>query len=494
MSPKTTGIAFLIAAALAAFLYFYQVRGAPERARVEAESKRLFPDLEDGVVEWIELTTSDGKQARAERRDGRWQLTRPVEFPGDEFALDSVASTLVQMASELVFEDPEPLPVYGLDQDGGVVRFGVGGDTFELRTGDDTPVGSNTYAAVAGRDEVVAVLTYRVASLRKALDELRDKRILRFDTASIDRVTATWQDGHVRLERGGDGWRLLEPLEGPADAAGVEALLADLSFLRAEGFLDDPPSDAKLGLLRPAFQVELRGLGEGEGEEPVELELAIGQTYDGESRAVRAGGATRYRIAEARLADFPQELVAYRFRDLASFPASDAKRLEIVFAPDPALPVSAEPLTLTAIRDEKGWTTTPESFRPGAVGRLMVELSRLKAGEIMAESAGDDELQSLRLSPAAAVYRVYDDVEGGELLAQVDLGTIQGNRWILARTPGHDTVFGLDLGLAEYLPVSLDAFRSRFAAEAEAEPEAEGDLPGMEFDDDDLFDAVDESP
>jgi len=491
VSPKTTGIAFLIAAALAAFLYFYQVRGAPERARVEAESKRLFPDLEDGAVEWIELTTSDGISARVERRDDRWQLTRPVEFPGDEFVLDSVASTLVQMASELVFEDPEPLAVYGLDQEGGVVRFGAAGDTFELRTGDDTPVGSNSYVAVTGRDEVVAVPSYRLASLRKALDELRDKRILRFDTSSIDRVTARWEDGHVRLSRGDEGWRLVEPLEGPADAAAVEALLADLSFLRAEGFLDDPADDDELGLRRPAFQVELRGLGEGEGEEPVELELAIGQTYDGESRVVRSGGVTRYRIAESRLADFPQEVVAYRFRDLASFPATDAKRVEIVFAPDPALAMSAEPLTLTAIWGETGWTTTPESFRPGAVGRLVMELSRLKAGEIMAESAGDDELRSLRLSPAAVVYRVYDAAEGGELLAQVDLGTIQGGSWVLARTPGRDTLFGLDLALAEHLPVNLEAFRNRFVAEAEEE---EDELPASEFGEDDLFEFVDESP
>jgi hypothetical protein len=489
VSPKTTGIAFLIAAALAAFLYFYQVKGAPERARVEAESKRLFPDLEDGAVEWIELTTSDGVAARIERRDDRWQLTRPMEFPGDEFVLDSVASTLIQLSSELVFEDPEPLAVYGLDREDGVVRFGAAGDSFELRTGDDTPVGSNTYAAVAGRDEVVAVPSYRLSSLGKALDELRDKRILRFDTASIDRVTATWQDGHVRLSRADEGWRLVEPLEGRADAAAVEALLADLSFLRAEGFLDDPPDDSELGLQQPAFRVELLGLGEGEGEEPVELELAIGQTFDGDSRAVRAGGVTRYRIPESRLADFPREVVAYRFRDLASFPATDAKRLEIVLAPDPALPMSADPLTLTAIRGETGWTTTPESFRPGAVGRLVVELSRLKAEEIVAESAGDDELLSLRLSPAAAVYRVYDAAEGGELLAQVDLGVIQGGGWILARTPGRDTLFGLDLALAEQLPVNLEAFRNRFVAEVEEE-----ELPASEIDEDDLFDAVDDSP
>ena len=149
-----------------------------------------------------------------------------------------------------------------------------------------------------------------------------------------------------------------------------------------------------------------------------------------------------------------------------------AKRVEIVFAQDPDLPMSSEPLTLTATRGEAGWTSSPDRFRPGAMARLVSELSRLVADEIVAESAGPDELGSLRLEPPAAVYTVFDDVEGGEQLARVELGRIQGGQWILARMPGNEAIFGIDTAMAEHLPVSLEAFRNRFEAEEEPEPEA----------------------
>jgi hypothetical protein len=269
----------------------------------------------------------------------------------------------------------------------------------------------------------------------------------------------------VVLRRGGDGWRLEAPLEGPADATAVDALLSDLSYLRASSFVDDPPSDRKLGLKRPAFQVELRG-----GSEELPLQLAIGKSDDDESRIVRAGGDTRYRIPAERIADFPRTVVEYRFRQISSFSTPSAKRVEIVFGQDPDLPMSSEPLTLTATRGDAGWTSSPDRFRPGAVARLVSELSRLVADEIVAESAGPDELSSLRLEPPAAVYTVFDDVEGGDQLARVELGKIQGGQWILARMPGNEAIFGIDTALAEHLPVGLEAFRNRF--EAEEEPEA----------------------
>ncbi len=200
MHPRTTGIVFLVAAALFAFVYIYEMRGAPGRRQAEEAAKRLFPNVEADDVEWIAMTTSDGTAARAERRDGGWELTEPLVFPGDVFALDGIASALALLSSEAKFENPQPPEVYGLDDEERVVRFGVGGEEFVLRAGDKSPVGANSYVAV-GSDAVYVVATYRIHALRKEIDDLRDKRILRFDTASVEGVTATWPGGQVVLER-----------------------------------------------------------------------------------------------------------------------------------------------------------------------------------------------------------------------------------------------------------------------------------------------------
>jgi hypothetical protein len=48
MNPKTTAVLFAIAAALAAFVYFYEIEGEQARVEAKAAEKRLFPNVEQG--------------------------------------------------------------------------------------------------------------------------------------------------------------------------------------------------------------------------------------------------------------------------------------------------------------------------------------------------------------------------------------------------------------------------------------------------------------
>ena len=50
MNPRTTGILFLVALLLGAFIYFYEIRGGERRQEAEAEAKRLFAGLETDVL------------------------------------------------------------------------------------------------------------------------------------------------------------------------------------------------------------------------------------------------------------------------------------------------------------------------------------------------------------------------------------------------------------------------------------------------------------
>ena len=488
MHPRTTGIVFLVAAALFAFVYIYEMRGAPGRQQAEEAAKRLFPNVEADDVEWIAMTTSDGTAARAERRDRGWELTEPLVFPGDTFALDGIASALALLSSEAKFENPQPLEVYGLDGEEREVRFGVGGEEFVLRMGDKSPVGGNSYVAV-GSDAVYVVATYRINALRKEIDDLRDKRILRFDTASVESGTVTWPENQVVLERQDGSWRLRAPLDAPADGTTVDSLLSDLSFLRASGFVDEPISDREAGLRPPDLEVELILKAESEADPPQRLHLAVGQSLDGETRLVRTARPSLYRIAAERIGDFPRNLASYRFRQLAKFASSDAQRLEIVFHPDGDQAVSVEPVTITATRGDTGWTATPDPFKPGSLSSLVYELSRLRAEGILADSMGPDELRALELAPPAAVYRVFG--EGDEKLAHVEIGALRED-WILARTEGHETVFRLEARFAERIPLSFEAYRNRFVAEAD-DPDP-NPAPDLDAEDGDLLSPREESP
>jgi hypothetical protein len=469
VNPRTTGVVFLVAAVLAAFVYFYEIRGEDARLEAEQDAKRLFPGVEVASIASISLTTSDGVAARLERRDGVWELALPLRFPADNIGVDGMASALVKLTSEAVYEDPQALSVYGLDAAEPTLRFHDGTTEHALRLGDKTPVGGNSYVQVEGDPKVYAIPTFSVRALTKTLDDLRDKRIADFDRTSIDRITAAWPGGRVVLVRAEEEWRIEEPIEGRAELRTVEDLLTDLSFLRATGFVDDPPPDAEIGLAPPAFSVILEGAPENEGAEPVTRLVAIGDTIDGSSRLVRGGQPSLYRIPAERIADFPRELVAYRFKQLADFPLLDAVRVEIEFRRE-----GRAPLVIEATRGDAGWTSSPERFRPGVIASLVSELANLRATNILADAMGSEELAGVGLSPPNAVVRVYGEPDGEEVsplrLAEIHVGVLHGASGIVARVEGDATIYELPLDLAEHIPVSLEAFENRFRAEEEPEP------------------------
>jgi hypothetical protein len=465
MNPRNTAILALVVGALGAFLYFYEIRGQEQRAEAEEAAKRLFQEISAEEIDAVVVSAGEAEPVRLERSEEGWRITEPVRFPADQIRADGLASALAGLASEAVFEEPEPLEEYGIGTEASV-RFWSGEVEHVLYIGDKTPVGGNTYLKTGEGVQVYAVKSYRAGSLVKSLDELRNSRILDFDRDAVDRVEASWPGGGVVLEKGEDGWRLLEPLETEADASTVEDLLSDLDFLRADGFIDEVPPDAEVGLDAPAFEVDLvAGAGE-EGETPTRTRLAIGATVDGRQRAVRGSAEhALYQIGEERLGDFPRSVAAYRFKTLADFEAADAVRFELVFPADE----EAATVRVSGERDEEGWTTLPEAMAAGKASRLITEFSHLTAVGIAADAMGEDELHGMGLSPPMVILRAFADVEGEEdsLLAEIFLGESDPDRGIAARRAGDDVVYWLDFDLAEHLPISREAFVNRFRSSEE---------------------------
>jgi hypothetical protein len=496
MNPRTTLMLLVVAAALGAFVYFYEIRGGEVRKQAEEDQKRLFHGIEQEEIGSISLRTQDGVAARVERRDDGWYVAEPIDFPGDEFSIDAMAAALAQIASERVLDDPQPPDVYGLGGDAQEVRFRAGEREFTLRLGNKTPVGASSYAATGGTDRVYTVPTTRVNSFGKTLDDLREKRVLQFDRETISRIEARWPQGGVVLERGNAGWALVEPVAGLADEAAVDGLLSDLSFLRATGFVDDPPPDAEAGLEPPEFEVSLISRGDEGGSEPGRLRVAFGSSPDGESRLVRSGQPSLYRIPAERLSDLPREVVAYRFKELARFSAIDARRVEIEFQRDVSELGAEGPLRVAATRDDSGWSSEPERMKPGRIASLVAELARLRGVDIAADAMGPDELAGLRLDPPNARYTVLgEELDDGvrPKLAEVRIGVTRGNERIYAQAEGNDTVFELDYAVAEHLPVNLEAFLNRFVSGEDEEVQFDDEEIPSDLDDE-LLTPEEESP
>lgn len=475
MNPRSTGVLALVALALGAFIWFYEIEGEAERKRVAEADKRLFANLEASSIDWIALETTDDVAARAERRDERWWLTSPLDFPADAVALDAMAGALADLTHEQAIESGQPLSVYGLAEDARRVEFATSGGRYALRIGNKAPLGSNTYVARGVDDAVFTVPTWRTNALSEELLELRDRRVLAFDLASVRRITASWPGGRVVVERDGESWRLREPLDGPADDDRIEALLSDLVYLRTDGFIDEPLDDAQARLDPPDFAVSLELSSDVPGAATRTIRFELGRVWREEQRLARGSHETLYALAGDRIDDFPRELVEYRDRELARFVSSEAASLELVFASELA---DAASVRVEVRRDGVSWTSQPP-LREGVASDLVATLANLKAGEILADGLGAAELAALGLSPATTRIRVLgragapDDAPA--VLAELLLGHFDPRRGIVAMRPGRDEVFRLETGLAESLPRDQADFESRFVAPAEDSDDSAAD-------------------
>jgi len=441
----------------------------------------------------VDRAHHDGRRARVERRDGGWRLVEPLDFPADAVALDAVASTLAELAPERRLEDPQPLEVYGIAEDGRSLRFAAGGETRRLRIGRATPVGANTYVASDQGDDVYTVPTWRVNALDKSLSDLRDKRVLPFEQDAVVRLEARWPpDGRVVVARpaaaGGDeeaaAWRLVEPLEGPAHPPAIDGLLSDLAYLRAEGFVDEPPPDEEAGLAPPAFELVLHSRSAGDGDAGDgsdaalrERRFALGTPREDGTRLARgAVEGVLYEVPSERIADFPREVATYRDRRIARFASSEAARVELELA----APEGARRLVLARDEEAGGWALedadADQRLAAGVVPALLDRLSGLDAVGIAADRRGDEERAALGLVPPRASLRVVD--ADGALLGAVRLGTLDAERGIAAMKPDGDVVYRLDAAAAEDLPISLEAWEARFVERPEPEPTAQDEADG----------------
>ena len=486
MNPRTTVWLALAALVLGAFIYLFEIRGGEERDQAESRGKRLFPELVDARIDRLSLTTSDGHEVDLERisdeeGDAGWKLTAPVAAPASEGAVAAILTGLEEIERESEIPMPEDLEPFGLGDGAPRLRFEGTGLKGELILGGTAPVGASRYVLMPGGSRIDLVHSFRLNAFGESLDDLRDKRVLPFATATVHRARFSWPGTHVVVERRAGGWWLREPIEGPANASMIDTLLADLAYLRAEGFIDEAVEPRALGLDAPAFAAVLEVPRESDASDTetgdsLQIDFAVGDVLDSDEgrRSARGRSGMLYQIASERLEDWPRRVVDYRDKTVSQFDVSAARTFELVFfsaAAEPHGEEAAMPLVrIQAELADAGWVAGPEPMAPGRAAALIAALARLEGIDIVADAMGDDERGAIGLRPAAVSIRVWGGGESGAeapLLAELSIGAEAPRGGFFAKRQDADIVYLIDAALASEIPVSLVAFRESFGAEVD---------------------------
>jgi len=284
--PRTLLVLFLAVAGLAAFVWFYE-RDLPGTAEREKQAKKLFDLKKDDVTA---LTIErPGQEIRLERMPpaapakppkpdaaetpavpdaaADWRMTRPRAAVADGLAVGGLVESLVGLDKERTLEHPDRKAL-GLDRPQATVRLRTGKGEKVVRFGAKVPTSGEVMVAVEGDPDAYAVADSVLTTLERDSGEWRDKQLFHGDREAIDRIVVRGPGGEVVLARRGDAYWIESPpgARDRADRDLVDSLLADLTGMRAERFVDDPRTTpartlAGMGLMPPkaAVEVALRG-------------------------------------------------------------------------------------------------------------------------------------------------------------------------------------------------------------------------------------------
>ena len=240
MKPK----ALLIAAALFALLgggIWWSNRDIREK---EAQPPKGAPPkvltLVESEIVKVEIRRTAGESMRLEREaSGQWKLAEPV-FPVDRDAVSALLLGICSLSSEKVVEEkPADLAGFGLARPGTQIMVTLkSGKTRTVAFGDEAPVGGGSYAQVDGDGRVFLVGSTTRAGLDKFAVDLRDKRLLTYDSGKLTGVEWTAKGSTIELSRtsGGD-WAIAKPKPMRADGWQVEELLRKLSEAKLDPLL-----------------------------------------------------------------------------------------------------------------------------------------------------------------------------------------------------------------------------------------------------------------
>jgi hypothetical protein len=231
-------IAAIVLAALSGALYWSNHRKPAESsANSTIESSPKILTLESPAITGISLRKKSGDTLVLAKNDaGQWQITAPKELPADQDAVSSIVSTLSSLNSERVVDDQGAnLDQYGLAQPSLLVEITKKDKkTQQLLIGDDTPTGNGVYAGLAGDPRVFTMSSYNRTSLDKSANDLRDKRLLPFDSDKVSSIELTAKKQTVAFGRSKDQWQIVKPKPFRADHSQVEDLLRTLRDARMD--------------------------------------------------------------------------------------------------------------------------------------------------------------------------------------------------------------------------------------------------------------------
>lgn len=464
MRFKLTILLLALNAALAGII-FYVEKVESTRDHLDASSRLILnPAFIEGLQRIHIETREPGQDWIIEKQEDRWLVSSPFQWKANPYAIEQLLFQLRRLSwesrfpvSDLALSD-QNLASYNLESPPINIRLRSNSTRLNLALGAPTEIGNRLYVMLPDGEFVYVVPRTLLDFLNRDLEAFLDRQLFNLpveETRALQVQDRTVGNVRVRLERRGQQWQFVSPMEALADPERVNLLLREWGTLEIEGFM--PGMGALLTLEGSALRLSIEGMSRRETLilRPPENADAEGMYYLGRREAYPAVFRIDARLVEELRAvqeDLRERRVLARFTE-------DWSSLEIQFD---NLGLTLQELEngswQVLYTDEKGQLRSLPA-EPEAVGQLTQLLQTMEAVRFVTDAPSEADMTRFGLAEPQRRLLIR---KGNREPVEFTIGGVfpeAGDTLLYATTNQSDSVFLVRPHVLSLL--SLDPFSYR---------------------------------
>jgi hypothetical protein len=285
MKPKGLLVAVALLAVLGGLTWWSNRRQAAA-GKAGADTTTKILTIPRDQVQDIVVKKPTGTVELQRLQGNTWKMTQPQPMPADVDAASGMVTTLGTLTADTVVDaKATDLSPYGLQSPSLDVQITEkNGKSDHLLIGDDIPTGSGSYAKLANDARVFTVASSVKTNIDKTPNDLRDKRLLTFDSDKLTRVDLQAKGDTIEFgKNNANDWQILKPRPLRADGSQVDTLINGLKDARMDLSEDAQKAAAAYS---SAPKVATVTVADANGTQSIELHKDKDNSYYAKSTAV----------------------------------------------------------------------------------------------------------------------------------------------------------------------------------------------------------------
>jgi len=255
MNPKNTWLWFVVAAMLAALIFIFQHWfNAPANV-----PNAILPGLQPQTVTSVQIIPNGALEIHADRADGSWLLSKPISYPAQSAAIETLLAALQKLAPAKISaaelrEHTNSETEFGFDNPQFSIAIEAGGRRWQLLVGNMTAPGDQVYLRVVGADGAFVADADWLKLIPRSAGDWRSTALVDAAQNDFDSIILT-NGANIELHRDATNhlWFMTRPLQARANNDLITGALQQLQAARATQFVtDDANADLTSFGLQPA--------------------------------------------------------------------------------------------------------------------------------------------------------------------------------------------------------------------------------------------------